>query len=112
MNIRHPPSRNWLPSQSPVVLLTNLCALCHPPMSDDAIIGAQCRAARRLVRLSIGRLAHESGVGEKTIGSFEQDRHVPIRAHRRAIRRALEAAGVGFTEETADRGPGIYLLKR
>ena len=69
------------------------------------ITGEQCRAARRLIGLSLERFADVAGVGFQAIGAFERGETVPRPETLAAILGALEAAGVEFTEEA----PGAKL---
>lgn len=76
------------------------------------LTGAQMRAARALLNWSGQRLAEESGVSLHTIRRAEPIdgplRMIPANA--RAIRGALEAAGVEFIAENGG-GPGVRLRK-
>lgn len=73
------------------------------------ITAAQCRAARALLSWTMPTLAEASAVSVSTINSFELERRKPIGANLAAIQRALEAAGVEFTNGDA---PGVRLPKR
>ena len=68
----------------------------------------QCRAARGLKDWSQSKLAAEAKVGESTVRNFEAGRSIPIANNLDAIRSALEAAGVEFTN--GDQ-PGVRLRK-
>ncbi len=57
----------------------------------------QARAARRLLNWSAIRLAARSNLGEGTIRRFEEGVYQPSVDKLAAIRSALEAAGVEFT---------------
>src|SRR5271154_6384814 len=72
------------------------------------ISSAQMRAARALLRWSALDLAKASKVGVATIRRAEvAEREIPVTtANEAALRRALEAAGVEFTN--GDR-PGVRL---
>jgi transcriptional regulator with XRE-family HTH domain len=72
-------------------------------MRHMSISPAQCRAARGLVDLTQDQLAKLSGVSKRTIAGFETERTVPIPANLRAIRHALEMAGVRFINFGVDR---------
>jgi transcriptional regulator with XRE-family HTH domain len=72
---------------------------------------AQCRAARGLLRWTQPQLAEASGVHDATVGHFENEEVTPRRASLIVIRRALEAAGVIFVDETGEAGPGVRLRK-
>ncbi|HWD28821.1 MAG TPA: helix-turn-helix transcriptional regulator [Rhizomicrobium sp.] len=73
------------------------------------ILPAQCRAARALIDLSQKELAELAGVSWRTILSFESEQRQPIRATMAALQRALETAGVEFTN--GDQ-PGVRLAKK
>ena len=68
---------------------------------------AQCRAARGLLAWSQTELASAAGVGRATLADFERGAREPIGNNLRAIRRALEDAGVKFVEEGLG---GVVLL--
>lgn len=70
---------------------------------------AQCRAARGLLKWSQEGLANAAEVGIVSVRQFENENTEPRRATLAAIRRALEAAGVEFTNGDA---PGVRLRKR
>lgn len=70
----------------------------------------QCRAARALVNLSQQGLAAASGVSLRTISHFEKGERTPIPANMRALRSALEAAGVVFIDANGG-GPGVRLRR-
>jgi transcriptional regulator with XRE-family HTH domain len=66
----------------------------------------QSRAARGLLDWSQTKLASLSNLGESTIRDFEKGRRAPRPHNLAAIRAALEAAGVEFTN--GDR-PGVRM---
>jgi len=76
------------------------------------ISSAQLRAARALLRLSAQELADASKVAVSTIRRVEvMEGEIPVTAaNEAALRKALEAAGVEFTEENGG-GPGVRLRK-
>jgi hypothetical protein len=76
------------------------------------LTSAQIRAARALIRWRAEDLAKQSGVGIATIRRAElrNDETSLTVPNDRAIRRALEEAGIKFIEENGD-GPGVRLLK-
>jgi hypothetical protein len=85
-------------------------AASRPP---PALTSAQIRAARALIRWSAEDLARESTLGVTTIRRAEL-RPIATQltaANDLAIRRALEAAGVEFIDESANGGPGVRLRK-
>jgi transcriptional regulator with XRE-family HTH domain len=61
------------------------------------ITPAQCRAARGLVELDQAHLAQRAHVSRNVIVDFEKGRRTPTVNNLAAIRSALEAAGVEFT---------------
>jgi transcriptional regulator with XRE-family HTH domain len=69
----------------------------------------QCRAARALIDWSQQQLADASLVGNATIRNFENGRSDPQNSTLAALQRALEAAGVEFTN--GDQ-LGVRLLKQ
>ncbi len=68
------------------------------------------RAARALLRWSAQELAAKSGIGISTVQRMEGAEGVPPASSRNleAVQRALEAAGVEFTNGDA---PGVRLRK-
>jgi transcriptional regulator with XRE-family HTH domain len=76
------------------------------------LTSAQIRAARALLRWRAEDLARESEVGIATIRRAElREEETSLTApNDRAIRRALEAAGVAFIDENGG-GPGVRLRK-
>jgi transcriptional regulator with XRE-family HTH domain len=76
------------------------------------ILSAQLRAARALVGWSREDLAKASGVPAPTIRDFELGNTDPKQGTVQKWRRALEAAGVEFQEETEASGPGVRLKKQ
>jgi transcriptional regulator with XRE-family HTH domain len=77
-------------------------------MGLDMITPAQCRAARALLDWSQQQLADASKAGNATIRNFEGGRSSPVNATMEVLQRALEAAGVEFTN---GEGPGVRLRK-
>jgi ribosome-binding protein aMBF1 (putative translation factor) len=68
------------------------------------ITPAECKAARELLGWSRTRLAARADdISESTIRTFENG-HLPTDRKINAVRRALEAAGVEFTN---DGEPGV-----
>lgn len=81
-------------------------------MSDRKIItGNQMRAARAFLRWSADDLAKASNVGVATVRRAEAQDGVPnlLVNNMEAIRRALEEAGIEFTDGDA---PGVCLRTR
>ncbi|NPD68915.1 helix-turn-helix transcriptional regulator [Lichenicola cladoniae] len=71
-----------------------------------AITPSQLRAARAFVDWSQDQLASASGVPKRTVVRFERGEGSPQQRTITAIRAALEAAGVEFTNGVA---PGVSL---
>jgi len=69
---------------------------------------AQCRAARGLLGWNQQELARQAGVGIVTVHQLETGVSQPRRATLDVIRRALESAGVEFTN---GEQPGVRLTK-
>jgi DNA-binding XRE family transcriptional regulator len=79
-------------------------------LSEDRveITPAQCRAARALVDFTQRQLADAAGLSVSTLADFERSIR-PVSGHlTAAIRRALETAGVEFTNGDE---PGLRLRK-
>ena len=64
------------------------------------ITPAQCRAGRGLIGWNQGDLACKANVSRQTINDFETGKRVPIPNNLVAIKKALEAVGVRFVDET------------
>jgi ribosome-binding protein aMBF1 (putative translation factor) len=69
----------------------------------------QCRAARGWLGWSQQTLADRAKVSVSTLKDFEGRRRKPIANNLDAIKRALEAAGVEFTNGDA---PGVRMRKK
>ena len=82
-------------------------------MTQKPLTSAQIRAARALIRWSAEDLAEETTLSVTTIRRAElKDSETSLtNANDRAIRHALESAGVEFIEENGG-GPGVRLRKR
>lgn len=76
---------------------------------ESAIIPAQVRAARALVGLTREQLAAASAVPIRTLDRLENGHGSPQRRTLAAIRTALEAAGVTFTNGDE---PGVKLKRQ
>jgi transcriptional regulator with XRE-family HTH domain len=74
------------------------------------ISGAQCRSARALLTMTQPELARAAGVGLSTVVDFERQRRQVSPEAARAIRLALEAAGIQLIDEDGG-GPGVRLRK-
>jgi DNA-binding XRE family transcriptional regulator len=72
------------------------------------ITAAQCKEARRLIGMDQITLAEGAHVTRTTIIAFENQQAVPRYNTVDAIRRALEAAGIEFTNGSE---PGVKLRK-
>lgn len=73
------------------------------------LTSAQIRAARGLLNWTVRDLAERAGVHRNTVTRAEADASGPGHALK-AIRSALEAAGVLFIDENGE-GPGVRLKK-
>jgi DNA-binding XRE family transcriptional regulator len=71
-----------------------------------------CRTARTLVSLSQAELAERAGVTPLTVRNYEGEKTEPSYKTWRAIKAALEKAGIIFIEEDDKTGPGVRLRKR
>jgi DNA-binding transcriptional regulator YiaG len=69
----------------------------------------QCRAARGWLSWTQQELADRAKVGLSTLRDFEARRRKPIPNNLAAIRSALEAAGIEFTNGDV---PGVRLRKK
>ena len=74
------------------------------------ITGAQIRMARGDLRWSVEMLAEKANIGVSTVRRMEEVDGVPASSGRNleAVQRALEAAGVEFTDGDS---PGVRLRK-
>lgn len=77
----------------------------------DEISPAQCKAARALLGITQPELADLASLGLSTVVDFEKGRRQLSEAAVRALRTALEHAGVKFIPENGD-GAGVRLRKR
>ena len=75
------------------------------------LTGLQIRTARKLLGWAAWRLAHKAGIARSAIVRAEStDGEAPITLYQHhQIRRALEAAGIEFTD---DSEPGVKLKAR
>jgi transcriptional regulator with XRE-family HTH domain len=76
----------------------------------DLISPAQSRAARGLIDMTQPKLASAACLGLSTIVDFERSRRSVSREALKAIRTALEIAGVEFIDENGG-GAGVRLRK-
>jgi transcriptional regulator with XRE-family HTH domain len=82
----------------------------HNPM--PMLTPAQLRAARAIVGWSREELAEKSGMSAQAIREFELGSSDPKMGTVQRWKRALEAAGVAFIDETELDGPGVRLKKQ
>jgi hypothetical protein len=73
------------------------------------VTAPQCRAGRALIGWTVEDLAEASALPEKRIVQFEAETFEPDYDCQRAIRSALEAAGILFLPELAGVGFGVRL---
>jgi transcriptional regulator with XRE-family HTH domain len=73
-------------------------------MNNTLFTPEQIRAARSLIHWSQNDLAEKAGVAVSTVADFERGYRVPVANNALAIRRALEMAGVVFTEGGVSQG--------
>jgi transcriptional regulator with XRE-family HTH domain len=64
----------------------------------------QCRAARAIAAMSQQDLADASEVAKATIANFETGNRKPYKRTITALRQALEARGVTFTDDGGVKG--------
>ena len=77
----------------------------------DNISPSQSRGARALLDMTQPELASRAGLGLSTVVDFEKSRRLVSNEAIRAMRAALETAGIEFIEENGG-GPGVRLRKR
>ena len=77
----------------------------------DLISPAQCRGARGLLEITQSQLAEAANLGLSTVVDFEKSRRDVSAPAIRAIRTALNQAGVEFIDENGG-GMGVRLQKR
>jgi transcriptional regulator with XRE-family HTH domain len=75
----------------------------------DKVSPAQSRAARALLDWTQEALAKAAGLGVSTVIDFERSRRAVAEGSIAAIRRALEAAGIEFTNA---KWPGVRLRSK
>ncbi|WP_259972706.1 helix-turn-helix domain-containing protein [Leisingera caerulea] len=63
---------------------------------DDELSAAECRQARQGLDWTRDKLAEAANVGKRTIIDFENGVRQPVSTTRRALKAALEGAGVKF----------------
>ncbi|MBK5960186.1 hypothetical protein CCR97_18540 [Rhodoplanes elegans] len=74
----------------------------------DALLPAQCRAARALLDINQQELARLADLGLSTVVDFERSRRVVSNDAIRSMRAALEGCGIEFLDENGG-GPGLRL---
>jgi DNA-binding XRE family transcriptional regulator len=79
------------------------------PILRDMTTPAQIRAARALLDWTQADLAAKAGISPTSINTIEREKGDPKLSTVSAIRRALEEAGVEFTDGDA---PGVRLRRR
>ena len=77
----------------------------------DNITADQCRGARALLDMTQPQLALAAELGLSTVVDFERSRRPVSREAIRAMRTALERAGIEFIDENGG-GPGLRLRRR
>ena len=78
--------------------------------NNSTFVASQCKGARAMLGWSRVRLAEAAEVGTSTIVDFERGARQPYNRTLADIRRALEDAGVIFTDaEEGVGGPGVRL---
>ena len=77
-------------------------------LNHPGITAAQCRGARAMLSLTQTELASRAQVARQTVVDFERGARTPYPNNLAAIRAALEAAGVVFTNGDE---PGVKLRK-
>jgi transcriptional regulator with XRE-family HTH domain len=83
------------------------------PLFDSNLYGrlmspSQCRAARGLLNWTQDEMAAAARLSVVTVRNFENEKSTPQRATLDVVQRALEAAGVEFTN---GKQPGVRLSK-
>ena len=76
----------------------------------DIVTAEQCRGARALLNMTQPELAVASALGLSTIVDFEKSRRAVSKEAVKAIRVALQRAGIDFIDENGG-GPGVRLRK-
>jgi DNA-binding transcriptional regulator YiaG len=79
-------------------------------MIDSFMTPAQCRAARALLDMTQSQLARAAKLGLSTVVDFEKQRRSVSDAAVTAIQKALQRAGIEFTDDSG-KGEGVYLKK-
>jgi transcriptional regulator with XRE-family HTH domain len=72
---------------------------------------AQCRAARALLGITQSQLARAAKLGLSTVVDFEKERRLVSDEAVKAIRTALQRAGIEFMDGNG-AGEGLLLRKR
>lgn len=79
-------------------------------MNEIIITIEQCKGGRAMLDLSRKQLANLANISERTLVDFERGARVPYENNLRAIKQALETAGVEFLPENGG-GAGVRLKK-
>jgi transcriptional regulator with XRE-family HTH domain len=74
----------------------------------ETITPEQCRAARGLLGLTQEQLCEKAGITHKPLVDYEKGKTKPYPRTLKALRHALEKAGVVFVDPNGD-GPGVRL---
>jgi transcriptional regulator with XRE-family HTH domain len=77
----------------------------------DMLLAQQIRGARAMLGLTQAELAREAGIPAATLDAIERGEPDPKPATLRALKVALERAGVAFIEQNGG-GPGVRLTQR
>ena len=96
----HTPPNSWVACNTSI-----LNRICHGALAG---VETSRRAARGLLHMNQASLAAAASVSRSVIVDFENGHRTPNRNNLAAIQRALEAAGVEFTNGGA---PGVRLGK-
>ncbi len=80
-------------------------------MAFNAITAKQCSAARALLGWSRKKLAVNASVSERTVIDFERGARKTYEMTIRAIRSAIEDAGIDFIDENGG-GVGVRFRER
>jgi transcriptional regulator with XRE-family HTH domain len=71
-------------------------------IGDPLMTPAQCRAARALLGITQSQLARAAKLGLSTIVDFEKERRAVSDESIKAVKAALQRAGIEFTQGNGD----------